>query len=145
MQDTFSDPTSGWDSGVFNEEGEIGYTDGTYRIFVKDESLYFASDVELAGSLDALRLEVEATQLAGASGDVVGARLHRCRFGRGLHHGNRTRPARLHSRCVPERRLQAPRVLLGEAADAVRPLGRRTSCESSASPRPTARPSSRSR
>ena len=100
VQDTFSDPTSGWDSGVF-EEGEIGYTDGTYRIFVKDESLYFASDVELAGSLDALRLEVEATQLAGASGDVVGARLHRCRFGRGLHHGNRTRPARLHSRCVP--------------------------------------------
>ena len=75
VQDTFSDPTSGWDSGVF-EDGEIGYTDGTYRILVKDERLYFASDAELAGRLDALRLEVEATQLAGTSGDVVGARCY---------------------------------------------------------------------
>jgi hypothetical protein len=75
VQDTFSDPTSGWDSRVF-EDGEIGYTDGTYRIFVKDENLSFASDAELAGSLDALRLEVEATQLAGTSGDVVGARCY---------------------------------------------------------------------
>jgi hypothetical protein len=75
VQDTFSDPTSGWDSRVF-EDGELGYTDGTYRIFVKDERSFFVSEAELAGSFDALRLEVEATQLAGTSGDVVGARCY---------------------------------------------------------------------
>ena len=37
VQDTFSDPSSGWDSGVF-EDGELGYVDGTYRIFVKNEA-----------------------------------------------------------------------------------------------------------
>ena len=71
VQDTFSDPSSGWESGVF-EDGELGYTGGTYRIFVKNEVSYFVSDAELAGRLDALRLEVEATQLTGTSQDSSG-------------------------------------------------------------------------
>jgi hypothetical protein len=75
VQDTFSDPSSGWASSVL-EDAELGYIDGGYRILVKDERLSFASDAELAGSLDALRLEVEATQVAGTSGDVVGARCY---------------------------------------------------------------------
>lgn len=58
------------------EDGEIGYIEGAYRIFVKDERWQFASDAELAGRLDALRLEVEATQLAGTSEDLVGARCY---------------------------------------------------------------------
>lgn len=75
LQDSFSDPTSGWDSDVF-EEAEIGYTDGAYRILVKDEDLQFWGNSGLDLSLDALRLEVEATQLAGASGDLIGARCY---------------------------------------------------------------------
>jgi hypothetical protein len=75
VQDTFSDPTSGWDSDVF-EEAEIGYTDGAYRILVKDEDLQFWGNSGFDLRLDALRLEVEATQLAGASGDLIGARCY---------------------------------------------------------------------
>ena len=75
LRDSFSDPRSGWDSEVF-EEGEIGYIDGTYRILVKDEDLQLWGNIGVDQRLDALRLEVEATQLAGASGDLVGARCY---------------------------------------------------------------------
>ena len=75
LQDSFSDPTSGWDDDVF-EEAEIGYTDGAYRILVKDEDLQFWGNSGFDLMLDALRLEVEATQLAGASGDLIGARCY---------------------------------------------------------------------
>ena len=122
LQDTFSDPSSGWDSGVF-EDGEIGYTDGTYRIFVKDESLYFAGDAELAGRLDALRLEVEATQLAGASGDVVGARCY-TDVGSDMGYILGIAPAQ-RGYVVAAFRGGDYRLLesSGEAVDAVRPLG----------------------
>ena len=71
MQDTFSDPTSGWASGV-HDDGETGYIEGAYRIFVEDESWRLTPYIELVPRRDALRLEVETTQLAGASGDSVG-------------------------------------------------------------------------
>src|SRR5688572_20087454 len=75
LQDSFSDPTSGWDRDVF-VEGETDYIDGVYRIFVQDERLQMWSDIPLEPKVQALRLEVQATQLAGASGDLVGARCY---------------------------------------------------------------------
>jgi hypothetical protein len=71
LQDDFSDPTSGWYSGV-SEESEVSYAEGGYRILQKQARLGWAYS-ELEPSLLALRLEVEATQLAGTSEDEVGA------------------------------------------------------------------------
>jgi uncharacterized RDD family membrane protein YckC len=74
FQDDFSDPSSGWDTGVLTE-GEFGYAEGSYRIFAKQAGRQLRSDI--AGPrVEALRLEFEATQLAGASGDLVGARCY---------------------------------------------------------------------
>jgi hypothetical protein len=75
LQDSFSDPTSGWEADVF-EEGETDYIDGAYRIFAKDERLQLWSEIVLEPTRKAVRLEVEATQLTGASGDLVGARCY---------------------------------------------------------------------
>jgi hypothetical protein len=71
-QDDFSDPTSGWPSGV-NAENEWGYAEGAYRIVVKREDWSSIADEKLEPPLVALRLEVEATQITGTSGDVIGA------------------------------------------------------------------------
>jgi uncharacterized RDD family membrane protein YckC len=75
VQDDFSDPTSGWDNDVFNE-GETVYGEGAYRIFVKEERLQMWSNIVLEPRREALRLNVEATQLAGTAGDLVGARCY---------------------------------------------------------------------
>ena len=75
VQDDFSDPTSGWDNDVFNE-GETVYGEGAYRILVKDERLQMWSNIVLEPRREALRLNVEATQLAGTPGDLVGARCY---------------------------------------------------------------------
>ena len=72
LQDSFSDPTSGWDNEVFNE-GETVYDEGAYRILVKDERLQMWSNIVLEPTRKALRIDVDATQLAGGSGDLVGA------------------------------------------------------------------------
>jgi uncharacterized RDD family membrane protein YckC len=74
FQDDFSDPTSGWGTGVI-EEGEVGYVEGAYRIFAKAERQVFG-DLEVSPRVQGLRLEFEATQLAGTSGDLVGARCY---------------------------------------------------------------------
>jgi hypothetical protein len=55
------------------EEGESGYIEGAYRILVKNEEWFIGSDRGFEPRLDALRLEVEATQVAGTNGDLVGA------------------------------------------------------------------------
>jgi uncharacterized RDD family membrane protein YckC len=75
FQDDFSDPTSGWGAAVY-EEGEAGYVEGAYRIFVNQAGVHIFSDVELSPRVQGLRLEFEATQLAGTSGDIVGARCY---------------------------------------------------------------------
>jgi uncharacterized RDD family membrane protein YckC len=75
VQDDFSDPTSGWDVDVF-KEGETVYGEGAYRILVKDERLQMWSNIVLEPRREALRLNVEATQLAGAAGDLVGVRCY---------------------------------------------------------------------
>ena len=71
FQDDFSDPTSGLATGVI-EEGEAGQIGGAYRIFAKAGRQVFS---EVEGSrVQGLRLEFEATQLAGTSGgDRLGA------------------------------------------------------------------------
>jgi uncharacterized RDD family membrane protein YckC len=74
FQDDFSDPTSGWGTGVI-EEGEVGYVEGADRIFAKAERQVFG-DLEVSPRVQGLRLEFEATQLAGTSGDLVGARCY---------------------------------------------------------------------
>lgn len=75
VQDDFSDPTSSWDNGVF-KEGETVYAEGAYRIFVEKERLQMFSNIVLKPRREALRLEVEVTQLVGAVGDLVGARCY---------------------------------------------------------------------
>jgi uncharacterized RDD family membrane protein YckC len=75
LQDSFSDPASGWGGKVF-VEGETGYADGAFRILVKDERLQIWSDIVLEPAHPSLRLDVDATQLAGGSGDLVGARCY---------------------------------------------------------------------
>ena len=72
FQDDFSDSTSGWSTAVF-EEGEAGYVEGAYRIFAKQAGRQVSSEIE-GPKVRGLRLEFEATQLAGTSGDRVGAR-----------------------------------------------------------------------
>lgn len=75
LQDAFSDPTSGWDDEVF-VEGETVYAEGAYRILVKDERLQMWSDIVFEPARKAVRLDVDATQLAGGSGDLLGARCY---------------------------------------------------------------------
>jgi hypothetical protein len=70
LEDDFSDRSNDWPSGV-SEKQEYGYADGAYRIFLKQDFLGFTY-YELEPSR-ALRLEIEATQLAGSSGDGIGA------------------------------------------------------------------------
>jgi uncharacterized RDD family membrane protein YckC len=74
LQDDFSDPTSGWDAAEFHE-GEIGYVEGAYRIFAKRPNVQIRSNIG-GSEVQGLRLEFEATQLAGTSGDLVGARCY---------------------------------------------------------------------
>jgi uncharacterized RDD family membrane protein YckC len=73
LQDDFSDPTSGWGNAVL-EEGEVGYVDGAYRIFAKQGQVLNNADV--SPKVPGLRLEFEATLLAGTSGDLVGAKCY---------------------------------------------------------------------
>ena len=75
FQDDFSDPTSGWGAAVY-EEGEAGYVEGAYRIFVKQAERLVFIDLDVSPRVQGLRLEFEATQLAGTSGDIVGARCY---------------------------------------------------------------------
>lgn len=72
LQDDFSDPSSGWPSGG-SEVDEGGYVDGAYRLFLKQDRLSWADSEPFEPSLLALRLELEATQLDGTSGDSLGA------------------------------------------------------------------------
>lgn len=72
FQDDFSDPTSGWGTAVY-EEGEAGCVEGAYRILVKQAEVQVFSDFDVS-RVQGLSLEFEATQLAGTSGDLVGAR-----------------------------------------------------------------------
>jgi uncharacterized RDD family membrane protein YckC len=74
VQDDFSDSASGWGTAVW-DEGEVGYVEGAYRIFAKQPELELWSDLEVL-MVQGLRLEFEATQVAGTSGDVVGARCY---------------------------------------------------------------------
>jgi hypothetical protein len=71
LEDDFSDRSTDWPSGV-SEKEEYGYVDGAYRILLKQDLMGFNYS-ELEPSRRALRLEIEATQLAGSSGDGIGA------------------------------------------------------------------------
>jgi hypothetical protein len=144
FQDSFSDPTSGWDDDVF-DEGETVYAEGAYRILVKAERLQMWSDIVLEPRRKALRLDVDATQLAGGSGDLVGALCY-TDFASNVGYIVGIEPADrgyalFAFRKGDYRLLESS----AEAVDAVLPSGRRTSCELSASPRQMARPSLRSR
>ncbi len=76
FQDDFSDPTSGWGTGE-GEQGELGYVRGAFRIFVKQARRQLWSNMSWPKpKVQGLRLEFEATQLAGAGGDLVGARCY---------------------------------------------------------------------
>jgi uncharacterized RDD family membrane protein YckC len=75
LQDSFSDPTSGWGEEVF-VEGETDYAEGAYRILVKAERLQMWSDIVLEPTRPSLRLDVDSTQLTGGSGDLVGVRCY---------------------------------------------------------------------
>jgi hypothetical protein len=73
LQDDFSDPCT-W-KRIVREEGEGMCAEGAYRIFVEQARRQLWSHVgSEQGRDEALRLEFEATQLAGAGGDLVGAR-----------------------------------------------------------------------
>jgi hypothetical protein len=75
VQDDFSNSAAGWETAVWNG-GEMGYVEGAYRIFAKLPGLQFWSDMYVEPRAQGLRLEFEATQLAGTSGDLVGARCY---------------------------------------------------------------------
>jgi uncharacterized RDD family membrane protein YckC len=121
LQDDFSDRASGWPSDVF-EEGGYGYVEGAYRIFVKQERRQIHVDVELEPRVNALRMEVEATQLAGASGDLVGVLCY-TDFGSRAGYFIGLAPAE-RGYAVAAFRADDFRLLesSGEATDAVRPL-----------------------
>jgi hypothetical protein len=74
FQDDFSDPSSGWASVVI-EEGEYGYAEGAYRILTKPAGAQVQS-ARGGERVQAFRLEVDATQVAGRSGDFVGVRCY---------------------------------------------------------------------
>jgi hypothetical protein len=74
FQDDFSDPTSGWASDVI-EEGEFGYAEGAYRILTKPAGAQVHS-ARGGERVQALRLEVDATQVAGRGRDFVGVRCY---------------------------------------------------------------------
>jgi hypothetical protein len=75
LQDDFSGPCRFKD--IVREEGEAVCADGAYRIFVEQARRQLRSHVgSEQGRDEALRLEFEATQLAGTGGDVVGARCY---------------------------------------------------------------------
>ncbi len=79
FQDDFSNSASGWAIAVF-DEGELGYVEGAYRIVAEQAELQLWSNLEVSdlevSRVQGLRLEFEATQLAGTSGDFVGARCY---------------------------------------------------------------------
>jgi hypothetical protein len=79
FQDDFSNSASGWETAVF-DAGELGYVEGAYRIVAEQAELQLRSNLELSdlevSRVQGLRLEFEATQLAGTSGDFVGARCY---------------------------------------------------------------------
>jgi hypothetical protein len=139
FQDDFSDPTSGWGTGVI-EEGEVGYVEGAYRIFAKAERQVFG-DLEVSPRVQGLRLEFEATQLAGTSGDLVGAR---CYTDVGSNVGyilESHRPSRAISSPHSGEMTSGSSSPRGRGSRPSGPRARRTSCESSASPRPMPRSS----
>jgi uncharacterized RDD family membrane protein YckC len=74
FQDDFSDPASGWDTTVL-AGGELGYVEGAYRIFAKQAGRQAWSDIG-GPRVEGLRLEFEATQIAGMTGDLVGVRCY---------------------------------------------------------------------
>jgi len=139
FQDDFSDSTSGWDTGVI-EEGEVGYVEGAYRIFAKQAGRQIFSDIE-GPKVQGLRLEFEATQLAGTSGDLVGAR---CYTDVGSNVGyilESHRPSRAISSPHSGEMTSGSSSPRGRGSRPSGPRARRTSCESSASPRPMPRSS----
>jgi uncharacterized RDD family membrane protein YckC len=71
VQDDFSDPSSGWPSGPVDGTAEVGYGNGTYRIVVDQPQIVW-SDGWAGQKRDALRVDVEATQLAADGADLVG-------------------------------------------------------------------------
>jgi hypothetical protein len=75
FQDDFSNSAFGWDTAVW-DEGEMGYVEGAYRIFAKQAGVQLWSDVSVEPRVQGLRLEFEAIQLAGTTGDLVGARCY---------------------------------------------------------------------
>jgi hypothetical protein len=74
VEDDFSD-SSGWSSDV-TEEGETGYVEGAYRILAKPAKARVESVRGGDERFQAFRLEVDATQVAGRSGDYVGVRCY---------------------------------------------------------------------
>jgi hypothetical protein len=103
------------------------------------------SNIVLEPTRKALRLDVDATQLAGQSGDLVGAL---CYTDIAANVGYAVAIAPADQGYVALAFERDDFKLLessGEAVYAVRPSGRRTSCELSASPLQMVRPSLRSR
>lgn len=74
LQDDFSDSSSGWRDTV-RKEGEARYVEGAYRIAAKQARRQIWSDIT-GPTVQGLRLEFEATQVAGTTGDLVGVRCY---------------------------------------------------------------------
>ena len=74
LQDDFSDPSSGW-RHTARKEGDARYVEGAYRITAKQARRQVCSEIT-GPTVRGLRLEFEATQLAGTTGDLVGVRCY---------------------------------------------------------------------
>lgn len=66
----FSDPSGGWGSDVV-ANGEYGYEDDAYRIFVKPAARQLSRHIG-GKRFDGLMLEIQATLVAGTNGDALG-------------------------------------------------------------------------
>jgi uncharacterized RDD family membrane protein YckC len=112
LQDDFSDRSSGW-QGAALHEGETGYVDGAYRIFVRQAGRQLWANTGGDARVQALRVRFDAIQLTGTSGDLLGAGYYTDVASKGLRGGDRTRRPRPRDRRVRWRQLQAARVLRG--------------------------------
>jgi hypothetical protein len=74
LQDDFSDSSSGW-RDTTRKEGEARYVEGAYRITAKQARRQIWSEIT-GPTVQGLRLEFEATQVAGTTGDLVGVRCY---------------------------------------------------------------------
>jgi hypothetical protein len=143
LQDDFSDSTSGWGTEE-REEGEAGYVEGAYRIFAEQARRQVWSD--LGGpTVQGLRMDFEATQLAGTSGDLVGARCYTDRD-TNVGYALGVAPAD-QGYAVGAFRGDEYRLLesSGEAVDAIRPLEEENQLRVECVTSPDGPPSSRSR